>query len=80
MIASAVDQYAVEYSKMSGNAGRYSRLDGYMKKGTPLYSTASDVFGQPYGLQTVDKSRNPSATWNALSDVADTAFFSLGHY
>ena len=35
MIASAVDQYAVEYSKMAGNAGRYSRLDGLYEKGHP---------------------------------------------
>lgn len=82
MIASAVDQYAVEYSKMAGTPVDTPDWTAYMKKGTPLYSTASDVFGQPYGLQTVDQEpKVPSATWNALSDVADTAFFSpFGHY
>ena len=82
MIASAVDQYAVEYSKMAGTPVDTPDWTSYMKKGTPLYTTASDVFGQPYGLQTVDQEpKVPAATWNALSDVADTAFFSpFGHY
>ena len=82
MIASAVDQYAVEFSKMAGTQVDTPDWTAYMKKGTPLYSTALDVFGQPYGVQTVDQEpKVPAATWNALSDVADTAFFSpFGHY
>jgi len=82
MIASAVDQYAVEFSKMAGTPVDTADWTAYMKKGTPLYTAANDVFGQPYGLQTVDlEPKVPAVTWNALSDVADTAFFSpFGHY
>jgi prepilin-type N-terminal cleavage/methylation domain-containing protein len=82
MIASAVDQYAVEFSKMAGTPVDTPDWTAYMKKDTPLYTTASDVFGQPYGVQTVDlEPKVPAATWAALSDVADTAFFSpFGHY
>ena len=53
-----------------------------MKKGSALYNTGKDLFGQDYGVQTVDTlPKVPAVTWNTLSDVADTAFFSpYGHY
>jgi prepilin-type N-terminal cleavage/methylation domain-containing protein len=77
LIASAVDQYAVEYSKMAGTPVDTPSWTAYLKRGTPLYTTAQDVFGQPYGVQTVDlEPKVPAATWNALSDVTDTNFFS----
>lgn len=82
LIAAAVDQYAVEYSKMAGTPVDTPDWTPYMKRGTALYTTGQDVFGQPYGVQTVDlEPKVPAATWNALSDVADTAFFSpFDHY
>ncbi len=82
LIAAAVDQYAVEFNKMAGTPVDTPDWTLYMKRGTALYSTAQDVFGQSYGVQTVDlEPKVPAATWNALSDVADTAFFSpFGHY
>jgi prepilin-type N-terminal cleavage/methylation domain-containing protein len=82
LIASAVDQYAVEFSKMAGTQVDTPDWTAYLKKGTPLYTTAQDIFGQPYGVQTVDQEpKVPAATWDALSDVADTSFFSpFGHY
>ena len=82
LITSAVDQYAVEYSKMSGTPVDTPDWIAYMKKGSALYSTSKDLFGNDYGVQTVDfDPKVPMATWNALSDVADTAFFSpFGHY
>ena len=82
MIASAVDQYAVEFSKMAGTPVDTPDWTAYMKRGTALYVTGQDVLGQNYGVQTVDyEPKVPLFTWNSLSDVADTAFFSpFGHY
>lgn len=82
LISAAVDQYAVEFSKMAGTPVDTADWTAYMKKGTALYTTAQDLFGQPYGVQTVDiEPKVPASTWNALSDVADTNFFSpFGHY
>jgi prepilin-type N-terminal cleavage/methylation domain-containing protein len=82
LIAAAVDQYAVEFSKMAGTQVDTPSWTAYLKRGTPLYTTAQDVFGQSYGIQTVDQEpKVPAATWDALSDVCDTAFFSpFGHY
>jgi prepilin-type N-terminal cleavage/methylation domain-containing protein len=77
MISAAVDQYAVENSKMAGAQVDPSDWTTYMKKGTALYATGQDLFGHDYGTQTVDfEPKVPAATWNALSDVAGTNFFS----
>jgi prepilin-type N-terminal cleavage/methylation domain-containing protein len=82
LIAAAVDQYALETSKLSGAIVATLDWTVYMKKGSVLYNTGQDLFGQTYGVQTVDfEPKVPAATWNALSDVADTNFFSpFGHY
>ena len=82
LISAAVDQYALENNKLSGALVGTADWTGYMKKGSILYSTGLDLFGQSFGVQTVDiEPKVPLATWNALSDVADTAFFSpFGHY
>ena len=77
MISAAIDQYAVETSKMAGAPVDTSDWTIYMKKGTALYATGQDLFGHDYGTQTVDlEPKVPAATWNALSDVAGTNFFS----
>ena len=76
-IDSAVDQYALENNRTAGSTVSTAAWTGYLKKGTMLYSTALDALGNPYGPQTVDMApRVPAATWNALSDVAGTDFFS----
>ena len=82
LISAAVDQYALENNKLSGALVGTADWSGYMKKGSVLYNTGLDLFGQSYGVQTVDiEPKVPLATWNVLSDVADTAFFSpFGHY
>jgi prepilin-type N-terminal cleavage/methylation domain-containing protein len=81
MIDSAVDQYAVETSKSSGSAVAVTDWTNYVKKDTLLFSTGQNLFGETYGPQTVDKlPACPANSWNNLSDVADTAFFSpYGH-
>ncbi len=82
LIDSAVDQYAIETNKTSGVAVATADWTSYLKSGTALYNTASDLFGQPYGGQTVDAlPKVPASTFTALSDVAGTEFFSpYGHF
>jgi prepilin-type N-terminal cleavage/methylation domain-containing protein len=76
LIDSAVDQYALENSKLAGSTVGTSDWTQYMKNGSSLYTTGTDLFGQAYGQQTVDfPPKVPLATWNALSDVAGTDFF-----
>ena len=82
LIDSAVDQYAIENNKSTGSTVNTADWIIYMKKGSNLYNTAADLFGNTYGPQTVDSlPKVPASTWNTLSDVASTAFFSpYNHY
>lgn len=81
MIDAAVDQYAIENNKQSNTTVNTADWIAHLKKGSSLYNTASDVFGNTNGPQTVDSlPKVPNTTWNTLSDVAGTAFFSpYGH-
>ena len=81
LIDSAVDQYAIETNKASSAAVNTSDWTNYMKKGSVLYNTAKDIFGNDYGPQTVDSLPKIAAgAWTNLSDVADTTFWSpYGH-
>ncbi|HEY0369150.1 MAG TPA: type II secretion system protein [Chthoniobacterales bacterium] len=77
LIDSAIDQYAIENNKMSNTAVNVSDWTNYLKKGSNLYATGKDIFGNPYGTQIVDKLPSvPAPTKTALSDVTDTAFWS----
>jgi prepilin-type N-terminal cleavage/methylation domain-containing protein len=82
LIDSAVDQYAIENNKISGTALVVADWTAYLKSGSALYNTGSDLYGNSYGAQTVDAlPKVPAAAWNTLSDVAGTAFFSpYGHF
>ncbi len=82
LIDSAVDQYAIENNKTTGSAVYTADWTQYMKSGSNLYNTGADLFGKGYGAQTVDAlPKVPQATWNTLSDVAGTDFFSpYGHF
>jgi prepilin-type N-terminal cleavage/methylation domain-containing protein len=82
LIDGAVDQYAIETNKMGGATVNTVDWTNYMKKGSVLYNTAKDILGNPYGVQTVDNMpKAPAAAWTALSDVADTNFWSpYGHF
>ncbi len=78
LIDAAVDQYAIENNKTTGSTVQTVDWIVYMKKGSTLYNTAKDVFGN--SLRPAD-GRLPCprfrlATWNTLSDVAGTDFFS----
>src|SRR5260221_12895622 len=77
LIDSSVDQYAIENNRATGATVTTAAWTAYVKKGSPLYNTAADLFGNSYGQQTVDTlPKVPANTWNTLSDVAGTTFFS----
>src|SRR5881394_1837257 len=68
LIDSAVDQYAIENNKSTGNAVAIIDWTKYLKQGTNLYLTAKDILGNDYGAQTVDTIPKVStSTYNALS-------------
>jgi prepilin-type N-terminal cleavage/methylation domain-containing protein len=77
LIDAAVDQYAIETNKASGNTVNTVDWTNYLKKGSMLYNTGADLFGNGYGTQTVDSlPKVPTSAKTALSDVADTSFWS----
>src|ERR1700686_2975377 len=75
LIDSAVDQYAIETNRSTGSAVNVSDWTNYLKKGSQLYNTGADLFGNPYGSQIVDSLPSvPSNSKAALSDVVDADF------
>jgi prepilin-type N-terminal cleavage/methylation domain-containing protein len=82
LIDSAVDQYAIENNKKTGDPVGTTDWTAYMKKGSTLYMTGKDLFGNGYGPQSVDSlPKAPQAAWNTLSDVAGSEFWSpYGHF
>jgi prepilin-type N-terminal cleavage/methylation domain-containing protein len=77
LIDSAVDQYAIETNKKSGETVGIADWTNYLKKGTDLYNTGKDVLKSDFGVQTVDSiPKVPTATYQALSDVTDLTFWS----
>jgi prepilin-type N-terminal cleavage/methylation domain-containing protein len=77
LIDSAVDQYAIETNKATGATVDITDWTNYLKKGSTLYNTGKDLFGDDYGSQTVDSLPTvPASAKASLSDVADVAFWS----
>jgi prepilin-type N-terminal cleavage/methylation domain-containing protein len=77
MIDSAVDQYAVETNRKTGDTVGTTDWTNYLKKGSLLYNTGNSLLGSPYGTQTVDMiPQVPQADYTVLSDVAGTGFWS----
>jgi prepilin-type N-terminal cleavage/methylation domain-containing protein len=77
LIDSAVDQYAIETSKKSGDLVNVTDWTNYLKKDTNLYATGLDILGNSYGPQTVDLlPQVPTTSKDALSDVTDATFWS----
>jgi prepilin-type N-terminal cleavage/methylation domain-containing protein len=73
----AIDQYAVETNRSAGMTPIFTDLKVYVKVNARLYNTGRDIFNRRYGPFTVDSyPRVPTRTYNALSDVADTDFWS----
>jgi prepilin-type N-terminal cleavage/methylation domain-containing protein len=77
MIDSAIDQYAIETNRTTGATVNVADWTNYVKKNSILFNTGKDVFGDDYGVQTVDSiPQVPSGALNTLSDVAGTGFWS----
>jgi prepilin-type N-terminal cleavage/methylation domain-containing protein len=77
LIDSAVDQYAIETNKKSGDTVAITDWTNYLKKGTNLYTTGNDILGASYGAQKVDSLPSvPASSKAALSDVTDATFWS----
>ncbi|CAN5593634.1 hypothetical protein BH20VER3_BH20VER3_05460 [soil metagenome] len=80
LIDAAVDQYAIENNRLSGDTVPLKAWTAYIKKGTPLANTGKDIFGNFYGSSgalSVDFiPKVPANSYKTLSDVADTAFWS----
>ena len=77
LIDAAVDQYAIETTKKSGDPVEVTDWTNYLKKDTVLFATGQDLFGNNYGPQTVDSlPKVPDSARATLSDVTDSAFWS----
>ena len=78
MIDSAIDQYAIETNKTSGNAVSWSDIQSYLKQGTQLWNSGGkDMLGNTFGSFSVDTIPVvPTATFAKLSDVAPQEFWS----
>ena len=77
MIDSAVDQYAIETNRKTGDTVGTADWTNYVKKGSLLYNSGNSILGTAYGPQTVDTiPQVPPADYTVLSDVASTGFWS----
>jgi prepilin-type N-terminal cleavage/methylation domain-containing protein len=77
MIDSAVDQYAVETNRKTGDTVNTADWTNYLKKGSLLWNSGSSLLGTAYGAQVVDTiPQVPAADYAVLSDVAGTGFWS----
>lgn len=78
LIDSAIDQYAIETNKKTGDAVNWTDVKGYLKVGSVLYATGTSVLGISYLTSyTVDGTvATPTGVSSALSDVAPASFWS----
>ncbi len=81
MIDAAIDQYAIENGKKTGDPVAVVDWTNYVKKDSTLFVTGQDLFGDDYGSQSVDTlPKAPQNAYNNLSDVTETSFWSpFGH-
>ena len=80
LVDTAIDQYAIETNKVTGNDVSWTDIKAYLKTGSKLYNTTgTDMFGRAIngGSFTVDFiPRLNSSTYDDLSDVAPVDFWS----
>jgi len=77
LLDGALDQYALENNKLSGDTAVFSDLQPYLELSNQMAVNGTDLFGQPYGPYTVDSVPKVSeVTFGFLSDVAPPAFWS----
>ena len=77
MIDAAVDQYAIETNRSTGNPVAITDWTNYLKKGSSLYLSGKSILGSTYGSQIVDTiPQVPPSDLAVLSDVAGAGFWS----
>ena len=77
LIDGAVDAYAIEANKSTGDPVFVTDWTRFLKPGTNLYVTGKDIMGASFGTQSVDSlPRVPTTSKDALSDVATPEFWS----
>ena len=80
MVDSAIDQYALETNKTSGDAANWTDISSYLKSGSTLQAgSGKDMLGNQIngGTLTVDGIPKVAATtFDKLSDVAPAEFWS----
>ena len=76
LIDAAIAQYAIEANKLTGDSVAVDDGIDFVKEESNLYD-GQDIFGHNYGDQIVDSPPVvPASTWDILSDVADSSFWS----
>src|SRR3954468_21124769 len=54
-IDSAIDQYAIERNKKSGNSVDWTEIQAYLKAGTRLHASGNkDILGNGFTIATID--------------------------
>ncbi len=78
IIDSAIDQYAIENNKSSGDSVNWTDIQSYLKKGSVIYnSSGTDLLSNSYVGFSVDSLPKLSpTTFGKLSDVAPSDFWS----
>jgi prepilin-type N-terminal cleavage/methylation domain-containing protein len=81
IIDSAIDQYAIENNKSTGDTVQWADVQSYVKKGSVLYNSGgTDLFQNFYGSAgtfSVDNlPKLSTTTFGKLSDVAPSDFWS----
>ena len=78
IVDSAIDQYAIENNKSSGDAVVWADIQKYLKNGSVLYNSGgTDLLGNAYAGFSVDSLPKLSSTsFGKLSDVAPSDFWS----
>jgi prepilin-type N-terminal cleavage/methylation domain-containing protein len=78
VIASAIDQYAIQTNRSAGDPVTWIDIQAYLKTGSELYNSGgSDLLGSTFvgfSVDSVPKLR--STTFDQLSDVAPSDFWS----
>ncbi|EDY17448.1 hypothetical protein CfE428DRAFT_4965 [Chthoniobacter flavus Ellin428] len=80
IIDSAIDQYAIENNKSSGDTVSWTDIQKYLKTGSVLYNSGgTDLLGGTYSGGTFSVDNLPklnSTSFGKLSDVAPSDFWS----
>lgn len=78
MLDNALDRWAVENNKQSGETATFTDIKPYLKNDTSLWREGRDVFGHEFGPTfSVDAPpKVPSATKSELSTVTPAEFWS----